>query len=125
MVILTWGIRSSELAPRHLEIPSFVPWLAGIAVVVKAVAAAASLYALQRHGLVERRVLAKLAIGWLLLALVLFGLLIVFVRDAGLAILPLPHGLLSAPSIAALVILFLPLTRLALAPLALAWNRHR
>jgi hypothetical protein len=39
--------------------------------------------------------------------------------------LPLPPGLLAPGYGVALVVLFVPLTRLALAPVALAWNRHR
>jgi hypothetical protein len=36
-----------------------------------------------------------------------------------------PPGLVLLYGLALGVVLFLPLTRLAVAPLALAWNRHR
>ena len=45
-------------------------------------------------------------------------------READLAWVPLPPSLITA-YLAAAAALFVPLTRLALAPLALAWNRHR
>ena len=61
------------------------------------------------------RALAGWLTAWLFAALALF---------AGLAWL-LPPGLVDAAGCAFAAVLTVPLARLALAPLALEWNRHR
>jgi hypothetical protein len=68
----------------------------------------------QRH-LIGARTMIQIGIGWLLLALGYWALLC-FLLPA----VPSGIGLLLCA-----VVLFLPLTRLALAPLAFDWNRHR
>jgi hypothetical protein len=89
-------------------------WAAG-AVLLKLLAAAAVLAALVRQGLVGARPLAKGLACWLLLA----GGLFVLARTV------VPAGSVPTSLIACGVVLALPLARLAAAPLALAWNRHR
>jgi hypothetical protein len=89
-------------------------WAVG-AVLLKLLAAGAVLQALVRRGLVEARMLAKLVGVWLLLAGGLFAL----------AYAVVPAGAVPVSLIVCGVVLSLPLARLAAAPLALAWNRHR
>jgi hypothetical protein len=84
-------------------------------VLLKLTAAAVVLRALVRRGLLEARTLAKLLGLWLLLVGGLFAL----------AYLVIPAGAVPAVLLACGVVLSLPLARVAAAPLALAWNRHR
>jgi hypothetical protein len=92
-----------------------LPWWAGAAVLVKLLAAAGVMRTLLRRRLVGPRTLAKYVAAWLLTAAGLFAL-------ACAALLP---GEVPVSLLASGVVLSLPLVRLAAAPLALAWNRHR
>ena len=92
-----------------------LPWVAGGAVVLKFLLAAWALRALCRRGELKPGAVAKLLGVWGLVAVGLFGLLLWLV----------PSGLVPAYGLALGVVLFVPLARLAVAPLALAWNRHR
>jgi hypothetical protein len=94
---------------------TLLPWLAAAAVVLKAAAAGWALREAARRRLVPARVLVGLPVAWLVVAAGLFALLRWLV----------PSGLLPASGLVLGIVLLLPLTRLALAPLALAWNRHR
>jgi hypothetical protein len=84
-----------------------------------------TLSALYRRRLVGPRTLAGLVMAWAVLVLGLFALLSWAVRERLVAFLPVESELLTWPYLAAAAVLFAPLNRLALAPLALAWNRHR
>jgi hypothetical protein len=103
---------------RHPEalgtVWALLPWLAGSAVLLKFGVAGWAVRALSRRGLVAARTLAHLAGVWLLAAGGLLALLCWLVP-----------GHVPRHWIACGVILVLPLARVALAPLALAWNRHR
>jgi hypothetical protein len=92
-----------------------LPWLAGMAVVVKLLTAAWAWRAVRRRGLLSLRALSGIVGGWLAAVLVLFALL-EWLLPAG----AVPWYLLGCSLMLALV-----LTRLLAAPLALAWNRHR
>jgi hypothetical protein len=105
-------------------IPRLLPWLVGAALALKAVAAGWAFRELHRRHLAPARALAGLAAAWAALALGLFALLSYAAREADLTWMPLPASL-SAAYLAAAAALSVPLARLALAPLALAWNRHR
>jgi hypothetical protein len=122
-----WWSHSHEMSSEYFDLPWFVPWLGGAAVALKAAAALWALRELARRRLMEPRVLARLGAAWLLVALGLFGLLSWLAVEPILATLPLPTDLVPRLylALAVLLFLFLPLTRLALAPLALQWNRHR
>jgi hypothetical protein len=108
----------SWLATHPQHWPTFtalLPWLAGGAVVLKCLAAAWSLRALKRRALIPSGVLWGALGVWLVLAMGTFGALYALLPDAWF----------SVPGVVLGIVLLLPLTRLALAPLALAWNRHR
>jgi hypothetical protein len=92
-----------------------LPWLTGAAVILKALAAVLSLSALKRRRLVSSGVLWGMPAIWLALAAGLFAALYAL----------LPDNWFSIPGVVLGIVLLLPLTRLALAPWALAWNRHR
>jgi hypothetical protein len=92
-----------------------LPWWAGTAVLLKLLASAWALRALVRRELLEARTLKRLLGGWLLAAAALFAL----------AYAVVPSEAVSLPLLAFGVVLCLPLARIAAAPLALEWNRHR
>jgi hypothetical protein len=92
-----------------------LPWLAGGVVALKSVAAACSLRALSHLRILPPRVLWGALATWLVFAAGLFGMLCWL----------LPSGRTFVSAIVLGIALLLPLTRLALAPLALDWIRHR
>jgi hypothetical protein len=92
-----------------------LPWLMGGLVLLKLVAAGWTCRAASRRRLVTTRTLVRLLSLWLVIA---FGLVV------SLWCL-IPDNYLSVQGIVLGVVLSLPLARLAAAPLALAWNRHR
>jgi hypothetical protein len=92
-----------------------LPWLVGALALLKLLAAGLALPAVLRHGAPGPHVVAVLAGLWLLTAGGVMGLC------AWLA--PAPY--LPVLSAGLAVVWFLPFTRLAAAPLAMAWNRHR
>lgn len=94
---------------------SMLPWLAIAAVLLKIRAALWSLHELRRIGLIPSRVLRAMLAIWFALAIGSFAALYTL----------LPKDWFSVPGVVLAIVLLLPLTRLALAPLALSWNRHR
>ncbi len=103
-------------SPRGRQIfAEMLPWLAGGVVALKSVAAVCSLRALHHRRLLPPRVLWGALAAWLVFAVGLFGVLCWL----------LPDGRTFVSAIVLGIALLLPLTRLALAPLALNWNRHR
>jgi hypothetical protein len=92
-----------------------LPWWVAGGVCLKLLGAAGALRALVRSRLVETPTLTKLLSVWLLLAGGLFGLAYAIV----------PAGAVPVSLLAGGIVLSVPLTSLAAAPLALAWNRHR
>jgi hypothetical protein len=119
-----WDSGERDRALAH-AVPHLAPWLVGAAVTLKAVAAGWALQMLHRRRLASARALAGLAAVWVLLAIGLFALLSGATWEGDLAGFGVPPSLLTPRYLAAAAALFVPLTRLALAPLALAWNRHR
>lgn len=109
----------SQWVPSHPEygvmFHNLLPWLAGAAVVLKCLAAAWSLVILHRRRLFPSALLWGALGLWLVLAA---GTI------AALKAL-LPAAWFSVPAVLLGIVLLMPLTRLALAPLALDWNRHR
>lgn len=112
---LTQAVRWMDRAQFSATLWDTLSWWAAGAVLLKLLAAGVVLHALLRSGLVEARTLTKLLGVWLLLAGGLFAL----------ASAVVPAGAIPASLIARGVVLALPLARLAAAPLAMAWNRHR
>ena len=92
-----------------------LPWLAGVVVVLKSQTAAWSLSRLKRDARIPSRVLIGVLAAWGTLAI---GLLVVL-RWL------MPGDVVPFAGLVIGITLLLPLSRLALAPLALAWNRHR
>jgi hypothetical protein len=109
-----WIMWNADPARRE-RILDVLPWVAGVAVVLKFLLAAWALRALCRRGELKPAAGAKLLGAWSLVAVGLFGLLLWLV----------PSDLVTTNGLALGVALFVPLGRLAVAPLALAWNRHR
>jgi hypothetical protein len=100
---------------RRARLLEWLPRVAAAVVVVKLLVAGWLLRVLCGRGKVEAITAGRLLGGWVLAAITLFALLVWVV----------PSGLVPVYGLALGVILFLPLARLAVAPLALAWNRHR
>jgi hypothetical protein len=104
----SWIYRTPHVQPHLLRL---LPWLLGVLIVLKAIAAGATAFALWRSLLASPRTIAMMGGIWLAMAVVVFAMMRYFV--------PFSWLLISG------VILFVPFTRLAVAPLALRWNRHR
>jgi hypothetical protein len=107
-----WLAKHPEWWPLLERLP---PWLAGTAVILKGLAAVWSLSVLKRRQLIPSGVLWGVLAIWLALAGGLFAALYAL----------LPYKWFYWPGVILGIVLLLPLTRLALAPLALSWNRHR
>jgi hypothetical protein len=107
-----WFARHPEF---HETLRHLLPWLVGAAVVLKLLLAGWALRALYRRRLVTSPGLVGLLTAWVLAVSIIFAVL------AWL----LPRAWVSLSDIALGVVLLVPLARLALAPLALEWNRHR
>jgi hypothetical protein len=90
---------------------SLLPWIVGAVIVMKLVASMYLSFAIQKRGLVSPKNIRMLAVGWLLLAGCLMGLLSFY--------FPLSWKL------AAIVAMTIPYASFAAMPLALDWNRHR
>src|SRR5262249_52031806 len=93
-------------------------WLGGIAIaaaMLKLLTAGWAVRAIYRQHLLATSQLTGFLALWLLAWVGLFAFLAVL----------LPAGLVPWPWLACGVVLVLPLARVALAPLALAWSRHR
>lgn len=103
-----WVYKHPEMQPRLI---AFVPWLVGIVLTMKLGAATWAFFALRKHRLLSSRAMRKWLCGW-----VVAGAILV----AGLSFVVTPTLLLAIG-----VFLMLPLTRIAVAPVALHWNRHR
>jgi hypothetical protein len=126
IALVHWSSSDRGVELQRYDVPRLVGWLMGLAVTLKLGVVGWALHALRRRALVSERALAGVVTAWLVLVTVLFGLFSWAAREANLAWLPMPAGhLLSAPYLLAAAVLCAPITRLALAPLALAWNRHR
>jgi hypothetical protein len=108
----SWLVKHPEWWP---DLERLLPWLAGTAVILKGLAAAWSLSALNQRRLIPSGALWGMLAIWLALAGGLFAALYAL----------LPDNWFYWPGLVLGIVLLLPLTRLALAPLALSWNRHR
>ena len=103
-------------SPQHRQtFADVLPWLAAGVAALKGVAALCSLRALNHRGILPRRVFWGALAAWIVFAAGLFGVLC--------WLLPAEQTFVWAIVLG--IALLLPLTRLALAPLALSWNRHR
>ncbi len=107
-----WLAKSPEYWQTFADL---LPWLAGGIVALKSLAAIWSLSRLKRNALVSPHVLIGALAVW---SIVVIGL---FVALRWL----IPREVVPTSGLVLGIVLLVPLTRLALAPLALAWNRHR
>jgi hypothetical protein len=113
LLALGWHLKQSPQSwPYSADL---LTRLASGAVVLKSLAAAWSLNRLRRNALVPSHVLLGALAAWGVLAI---GLLLLL---RGL----IPSEIMPMSGLVLGLVLLLPLTRLALGPLALAWNRHR
>ena len=99
----------------HDDLLAAVPWALGSAAALKLLLGACLVRVVIRRHLVETRLMARLLGAWLIIAVCLTCVLRWLV----------PGGLAPWHLVTCCVVLALPLVRLSLAPLALAWNRHR
>ena len=99
----------------HADLLAAVPWVLGSAAVSKLLLGAWLVRVIIRRRLMPARLTERLLATWLLTAAGLTGLLCWLV----------PQSLAPWPLVTACVVLALPLVRILLTPLALAWNRHR
>jgi len=114
--ILCLGIWISLVYPEFIEaMVTLAPWLLGGLAAVKLASAAWVLRVLCRRRLLGETTAVRLVGLWLA---VVVGLLL-------LAAWLLPGNLFAWPVVVSCVVLAVPAVRIGLAPLALAWNRHR
>lgn len=107
-----WAVSRQRLM---LLLWNALPWIAAFLVVVKMAAAAWFLVRLAERRLLSDRKLVLGAAAWTVTVMALYGLLVWLV----------PTILIPRFFLALVAILATPLARLAAAPLALSWNRHR
>jgi hypothetical protein len=119
---LTLGVAASAVLARLKEHPesraaffALASWLAGAGVVLKVAAAGWVLRVVGRRRLMPSAFLVALVAGWVAAAAVLAALLCILISGEWVP----PHLLALG------AMLFVPLTRVAAAPLAVEWNRHR
>jgi hypothetical protein len=99
----------------HAPLLDMLPWCAGTAIGLKLLAAAWVCRTLQRRRLLGIRAIRALVGGWSLIAICFFALLVECI----------PAGIVPTHLLDFGIILAVPFARLAAAPMALAWNRHR
>jgi hypothetical protein len=112
--LVEWSAIQSDPIRAHRFLVC-LPWIVGILLISKTLITLWSLRESQRRGQLKVETAIKLVSIWLVAAL---GLIAVF---AWLV----PATLVSVQRLIFIIVLYLPLARLASAPLALAWNRHR
>jgi hypothetical protein len=120
MVLLAGILAAIRFQAHPEEMTRFLdalPWLVAIVVAIKITIAAWAFLAAMQRGLVAGRDLAGFLAIWFVLV----------ACAVGLAALTLPAGMPPASRVAAMlgIAAFMPLSRFALSPLALDWNRHR
>jgi hypothetical protein len=104
----TYAYNHPEIQQRLL---ASLPWIVGVAVTLKLCAAASILAVLRQQRAMDPRSIAWSIGAWISSCLVLFA--------------AISFAFSPTPLLVAGVVWFVPLNRLAAAPLALHWNRHR
>ena len=99
----------------HITVLAVLPWLLGLLVLCRLLIAAWALRLVLRRRLMQPSTVARWLGCWLLFASLLFAVLA----------WAIPTELVPKGYIAFGVLFAMPMARLAAAPLALAWNRHR
>jgi hypothetical protein len=113
IALLAWKAGDENLLRLAL---AMLPWTLGISLVLKLTVASVAFHAAIRRGMISRRGLISAGLVWIVPTVCLLSL-------CGL-LLP-PISLIVWLEILMGVALVMPLGRMALAPLALDWNRHR
>jgi hypothetical protein len=103
-----WLHKHSERQPALMD---WLPWLLGIALFVKLIVTARIVIAIRQYGILSTSTLLKWATAWLAACIGLFLLTTFFVTPS--------------LTVAAGTMVMMPLARIAAAPLALHFNRHR
>jgi hypothetical protein len=103
----SWVYRHPEIQPRLV---TALPWVLSAWLLMKLGTAAATGFWLRKLGLVDTRTVAKCVVAWCAFVAGLF---------CGLSQVVPPSWLMAG------IIMFVPLARIAVAPLALNLNRHR
>jgi hypothetical protein len=114
LAMYEWTTWTADPARKERALAA-LRWAAGGAVVLKFLLAGWGLRVLRRRGELGPGAVLRLLGVWCVLTAVLVGVL---------CWLCVPD-LLSVSELATIVVLFVPLARLVIAPLALGWNRHR
>jgi hypothetical protein len=107
-----WLARSPQYWQRFSDL---LPWLASMTVTLKGLSAFRVSQILVRRGLIATNIVRGFLAVWILSTAGLLSLLY----------WQLPSDYVPVSALVLAIALFLPLTRLLLAPLALGWNRHR
>jgi hypothetical protein len=107
--IAGWWVSHRPDVQPHVR--ASVPWLVGLSAAAKLFVAAWVIMTLGKHRLVPHGTLCLWLGGWVLVGVILFA--------------TLSYATTPTLMLATILFLLLPLTRLAAAPLALRWNRHR
>jgi hypothetical protein len=113
-LLAEWALGNAD-ADRRARLQEWLPRVVGVVVALKLLSAAWLLRAGVRRGQLRVATAGKLLAAWVAVAAGLFAVLVWLV----------PASLVAPYWLAVGVVLFLPLARPAVAPLALAWNRHR
>ena len=100
---------------RRERVRDALPWIAGVAIAVKILSARWAMQTLCRHGEITTGMAVRTLLIWCAVVAALFGILVWLV----------PVGLVPTYGMALGVVLLIPVSQLAIAPLALGWNRHR
>jgi hypothetical protein len=108
-------VRLKERPERIAGFFTLASWLAGAGILLKLAAVTWVLRVVSRRRLMPQRFFIALVAGWVAAAAVLAALLCVLISAEWVP----PHLLVLG------AVLFVPLTRVAAAPLAVEWNRHR
>ena len=115
VALMILGLWLSTHSEYHQACWNAAPWLVGGLALLKLTLAGYVLHRALGRGLLETRAVALLVGVWTTVVL----------ATIGLTALLAPSGILPLGLAVGGTILAFPLTRIALAPLALAWNRHR
>jgi hypothetical protein len=103
-----WLHKHPERRPDLME---WLPWLLGVALIVKLIVTARIVVAIRQYGILSTRTLLRCSAVWLAGCVVLFLTGTFFISSSFM--------------LAGTAMLMMPLARIAAAPLALHYNRHR
>jgi len=112
---LGFGIAAAIFPQYQSAALAAAPWIVGILLAVKLVTAVLVLRGLVNNAILPAEYIVAMIAAWIFVVAAL----------ASLAICLTPPGAASTRDILSAIILLIPFSRLAGAPLAVEWNRHR